>query len=302
MANNVMQIAEYYHEQDGLLDVLTHLANAGTYVFRGYSIQNQLYPQIIRGEDFSNVEYDLLDEFEKYGSHYFTASTPIDFLSYGQHYGLPTRLLDFTFNPFIALSFALYSQKPSELYESEENRDYYYIRYCDILENIHLKSIPIPHMFTWGHYESGLMSKECIKVLSMYSNCLNDVQNKYFSEYIQGLYECDYQPSADFETYKPIINEKVASQKLCFIDPNQSNQRIIMQQGLFMLPYTLDKSKHQEIFTKNTSVIKIHRDLREPLLRHLDTLGYNTFRLMPDLPSICAAVTQRVKDRLLARN
>ena len=68
-----------------------------------------------------------------------------------------------------------------------------------------------------------------------------------------------------------------------------------------MLPYTLDKSKHQEIFTHNTSIVKIHRDMREPLLKHLDTLGYNTFRLMPDLPSICTAVTQRFKDRLMYR-
>ncbi len=77
MDSHVMQITEY-HEQDDLLNVLTCLANASTYVFRGYSMQNQIYPQIIREEDLSSIEYDLLDEFEKYGSHYFDASTPID--------------------------------------------------------------------------------------------------------------------------------------------------------------------------------------------------------------------------------
>ena len=64
-----------------------------------------------------------------------------------------------------------------------------------------------------------------------------------------------------------------------------------------MLPYTLDKESHMQIIKNNTSVIKIDKGLRIRLLQYLDTLGYNTFRLMPDLSSICDAINQEVKDK-----
>lgn len=292
------QIAEYYSDQKTLIDALTYLANFGSYVFRGYNKQDQLLPIIIREKDFSNVEAELLSEFEKYGSHYFIASTPIDFLSYGQHYGLPTRLLDFTYNPFIALSFALFSQKSPGKYKETEDKDYYYIRYCNIKDHIHLKGIPAYHPFESTSFESDSMADKCRDVLKKYGQIFANVKNNFieYEEYLLGLFQCDYQAGNDTEKYMKTTKQKIESKKLCFIDPNQSNQRIIMQQGLFMLPYTLSADEHQEIIFKNTSVLKIHRDLRGSLLKYLDTLGYNTFRLMPDLSSICAAVTQKVKD------
>lgn len=89
---------------------------------------------------------------------------------------------------------------------------------------------------------------------------------------------------------------KVAQRTLFFIDPSQSNQRLIMQQGLFMFPYFLGKEEHIRIIDENSQVIKIHKDLREPLLKYLDTIGVNAFRIMPDLASVCEAVERKVKD------
>jgi hypothetical protein len=284
---------EYYTDQEKLINSLSFLATSGTYVFRGYNKQDQLLPIIIRDIDFSDFEAELLNRFEKYGSHYFSANTPIDFLSYGQHYGLPTRLLDFSHNPFIALSFALFSKKSTN-YKEKEDKEYYYICYCSLEENICLKGIPTPPNPTFDTYKLVSISKECIKLLNIYSQNLNN-QNKTLENYIKGLYECDNKAN-DLKTYEREVRKKIELKKLCFIDPNLSNQRIIMQQGIFLLPYVLSQTEHLDLIHKNTSVIKIHRDLREPLLKYLDTLGYNTFRLMPDLPSICSAVTQKVKD------
>ena len=69
-----------------------------------------------------------------------------------------------------------------------------------------------------------------------------------------------------------------------------------MQQGLFMFPYELNRDKHNEIITKNTSVIQIHKSCRNGLLSYLDTIGLNSFRLMPDLQSICHAIKRKVID------
>ena len=90
-----------YYDADAVIKELMILAKNREYVFRGYGKQNELYPNIIRDTDLRNREIELLIAFEKYGMQYFSVNNAIDFMSYAQHFGLPTRLLDFTYNPFI---------------------------------------------------------------------------------------------------------------------------------------------------------------------------------------------------------
>lgn len=280
----------FYYE-DALINHLSMLAQQNRFVFRGYNKQDQLYPTLIRENDLSKEEFEFLKRLEKYGSHYFSAKSSIEFIANGQHYGLPTRLLDFTFNPFIALRFALFSAKSNGNYTDEEDKQFYYIRYCDLAENIYLTSIPVFHHFTFGNYEADSLFEKARNDLNHFSNNMTNAQAFDESEYVSGLVSC-YADNINEKSLK----QKVLDKKICFINPSQSNQRIIMQQGLFMLPYTLDKESHMQIIKNNTSVIKIDKGLRIRLLQYLDTLGYNTFRLMPDLSSICDAIKQEVKD------
>ena len=289
-------IHEYYDEKDSLIQDLTFLARQGNYVFRGYSKQDQLLPNIIREKDLSPNEKIYLNEFEKYGSHYFVATNPLDFLSYAQHYGLPTRLLDFTYNPFIALSFALFAKKGVN-YKESEDRDYYYIRYCDMKQNILIKGFPVFNGLCFGSYESDSISDRCYNNISDYTKKMNNSKIENFNDYLDGLHSCDYAATIEKNEYISLLKDKIAQKRLCFIDANQSNQRIIMQQGLFMLPYILNVNDLSSQILENTNVIKVNKSLRGELLEYLDTLGFNTFRLMPDLPNVCAAITQKVADQ-----
>ena len=96
---------------------------------------------------------------------------------------------------------------------------------------------------------------------------------------------------------KQIEEEFSNNNKTClfFVDPAQSNQRLVMQQGLFMFPYVLDQEEHKNIIESNTKLLKIGKKLRSELQGYLDTLGLNAFRLMPDLASVCEAVKRNVK-------
>ena len=272
-----------------VIERLNELAKKGGYVFRGYGKQDEMIPRIIRNTDYTNLEGKLLKDFEKFGSSYFHAATPIDFMSYAQHFGLPTRLLDFTYNPFIALSFALYSRKTNAKYSNEEDQDYYYIRYAAIQENIVLQTLPVfegaPMEQQSQRNSLAAQSLQAIQIINAVygSNLFNYSTESFFSamEVFDGIDE------------RNKAERKIKDRKILFVDPNQSNQRIIMQQGLFMFPYTLRKDEHNHIVQNNSCYMMIHKDLKDDLLRYLDVLGYNTFRLMPDLSSICKAIEHR---------
>lgn len=258
-----------------LIQKLNQLAQEGHYVFRGYSKQDELLPSLIRDSNYTDLEIDFLKEFEKYGSPYFHATTPIDFMSYAQHFGIPTRLLDFTFNPFIALSFALYSLKGPK-YKVEEDKDFYYLLVTDLKENY------VIEQFTFEKENLVGASKQ-LDTLCDKSEIIIKCINK--SNYYQGFHIKEFQHKSKYNG------------KILFVDPCKSNQRITMQQGLFMFPYVLKKERHIGLIKNNSTVIAIHKSIRNQLLAYLDTLGFNTYRLMPDLPSVCSAITRNVKEK-----
>ena len=299
-------MAAVFTNKDHLIDRLTELAISGQWVFRGYNTQEQLLPNVIR-RNVSDVEDTLLFEFERYGAQYINASNPVDFMSYAQHFGLSTRLLDFTYNPFVALYFALFSPKSNGNYRNPEDKDYYYIRYASTNNNIMIHHIPY---FNDGPlFEINSMAQRSMALIetveAMFSgqnisSFLFDSPEKMVSAFFKSI--AMHTDINDMDAFVSDNKEKVSNGAILFIDPNQSNQRLVMQQGLFMFPYTLDEKKHLQVIEINTSLIKIKKDLRDELLAYLDTIGINAFRIMPDLPSVCAAVERKVKDRRSANS
>lgn len=311
MQNNTSGLI--FTNADTLISYLTKLAVSKNNVFRGYGRQSELFPSIIREKDWSTKEINLLNEFEKYGLQYFSANNPVDFMSYAQHYGLPTRLLDFTYNPFTALFFALFMPKSTN-YTYEADKQFYYIRYCNLNDQIHIRTLPF---FGDNYLQSSSFTAQCSNMIFLLARILrgleeevdeHEVGTKAIINYFKKIY-CESNPGKGefdipgFQQFIPEFNEflkdeifKFQSKKILFIDANQCSQRIVMQQGLFMFPYTLNQTDHLDIIKSNTSEIKIHKSIRDDLLDYLDTIGINAFRLMPDLQNVCNSVKRKITE------
>jgi hypothetical protein len=284
-----------YQNSESVLKALFELALTGKNIFRGISREVELLPTIQRSGQQNNgmentiglreSEYLMLDTFLRKGASYFSGNYDVlDYVTCAQHYGLPTRLIDWTKNPFIALYFSI-------IRNDTPDHGYYKIYYTDISEQIVIDRYY--GRATWGDIES--IKPEFIQLYKRFVELIENDElldamkhrKEVWKEMGGGAIDDDYYKVFDMtQEYPTHINPN----GLIIFEPKLINDRLRAQEGLFSIPRSIDHDNARKEILSRTNCIEFTVDLREELINKLNNMGYTATRLFPGLDEIAKSI------------
>lgn len=248
-------------------------------VYRGQSNSTwAMVPSVFRNDnDFLN-ERLYLREFQRELPNECTGLMDFDILVKAQHYGVPTRLLDFTLNPLVALYFAC--SDTMNLNESGKVFSFY----------------PVS-LFSQSDFMLEILMSYIFKIK-------RNVQFNDFDE--EKLYNLIQKSDTPHFVTKEQIKKCLVSNQPFFISPRLTNERIRAQQGVFALFNTgLSETKGKSNFKLPSKIqndylepnleILIPKDAKQKILIELDKLGINKSTLFPELEFHAKDIVNRIR-------
>lgn len=282
------------------------------FVFRGVSSIKEFKPTLFRDEDYSNYEFEFIKKFEENASLKLGQfNNPIDLAAAAQHFGIKTRLLDYSHSIIIATLFSLY----------KSDKDFYGVIIKDYDKNRIFKSLSYNKETT-----DSLTSKYGSMILNFKSNreCLNKFNSKFKEEFIKtSIFNYNDEENQKLlneeeETfYKnillPYVFDTATSTNVCvtkegdsfnaicyellkalfktdspiFLETNYSNERITAQRGLFEI---YEDENH--FISHKKDILLINKSARKEIIKYINRLGINYYLLMND-PASCSNEVNR---------
>jgi len=247
-------------------------------LYRGHaSYRHRLRPSLFRSsnEKIRNREHSIIRELvSRHPEDFSSDSTVFEMLVRLQHYKMPTRLLDLTFNPLVAIYFAC---SENEKYNPE-------------IVEITIDSSKIKY------YDSDTVA--CVANLCNLSKVQQDEIKGYIDNDQLNLTEGNAgERLFDFIIQKrPNFRPKIVLDNLkdfFVVLPKMNNPRIIAQNGAFMIfGLTEELTSRSGIDIKR---YRINKDKNQDILDSLGMLGVNESTIYPSIDTSVEELKRRYK-------
>lgn len=232
----------------------------------------------IKDKDKPNTEKDLIREFQR-KLHLYSNNLPVrndipQWLALMQHYGAPTRMIDFTYSFWVAVFFAISRIKIGE------------------------KGV------IWAlNTDADEIASELKTIEDSVDEAIKEIVEKDKS-----LTYCDKRLIEDCAVIFSILENK--RDGFYIANPFRLNDRLTIQQGTFVIPCNIKKSFQQNVkVSKKVKsglmkkyVLVINRKFQKDLLSHLRQMNINSAVLFPGLQGFAESLWMRagrpMKDKL----
>jgi hypothetical protein len=270
------------------------------WIFRGHSSHKfSLQPSIERAypyRDWPEAEYRLLREFQSKAAMHmeptrlppFSPEYKLSWLSIMQHYGAPTRLLDFTYSPYVALYFAL------------RNREKGHAAFAEV----------------WG-FDSVALRRRAAIIIREANHLVKKSQNvpptrrvlmspENFSSSLQRAQEeDDFWEAAMRDALNPggIQREHFNQKGLITVAlPPIQNSRLSSQQGVFLFNAAEDLTFEESLYRMMGEVqggwyrrFRVPEKVLTQMEEHLFQVNIHDLSLFPDAEGLAGFVRQKLR-------
>lgn len=257
-----------------------------TFFYRGQCNDYPPLPSVFRDKFLTNEDY-LYHELILCCPESFRGLSHLDTLVLMQHYGLPTRLLDVTTNPLVALYFACkdYSGgNPANYYVYIYRGTKDITAYADSDRVLLLSCLPVfsllDKMKILDQVDKGLMGSGNMPLLSG-NRSYPAIVERFFHEVAKEVPAFKREIKA-LDLIRPI-----------FVKPGKANARILKQDGAFIISGLCYDSFEAQTKIQALCAGKIQIHNREKILSELDDIGINEASLFPEVDKVAGYLKEK---------